>query len=242
MEVKPLAADLLGGSGAGAMRFDAQRKSVQVDITATNVLLERWFHERHRPVRFTGGPMKVRANFTSTGDSIKQLAGSMTGPVSIAMGPGIYASVGAGDWEARMATFTKDNSAREIDFECAGAALQFKGGSASGEGIIGARSKVSGLLLSGDVSLRDEKADLTGPVHPRGDTVGLAAIADDIRISGPIPKLHVTLDPASTGKVIAKGAAAVATVGLSVLATTPSSKNDPDPCEAPFKPGRPPRP
>ncbi len=242
MEVKPVTAELLGGSGAGAMRFDAQRKSVQVDITATNVLLERWFHERHRPVRFTGGPMKVRANFTSTGDSIKQLAGSMTGPVSIAMGPGIYASVGAGDWEARMATFTKDNSAREIDFECAGAALQFKGGSAGGEGIIGARSKVSGLLLSGEVSLREEAADLTGPVHPRGETVGLAAIADDIRISGPIPKLHVTLDPASTGKVIAKGAAAVATVGLSVLATAPSSKNDPDPCEAPFKPGRPPRP
>jgi hypothetical protein len=242
MEVKPVSADLLGGSATGTMRFDAARKAVQVDLNATNVLLERWFHERRRPIRFTGGPMKVRANFTSTGDSIKQLAATMTGPVSIVMGPGVYASPHAGDWEARMASFTKDNSVREIDFECAGAALQFREGSASGEGIIGARSKVSGLLLSGEVNLRAESADLTGPVHPRGDGVGLATIADDIRIAGPIRKLAVTLDPASTGKVIAKGAAAIATVGLSAIATASASKDRPDPCEAPFKPARPPRP
>lgn len=242
MDVKPVTADLLGGSASGAMRLDARRKSVDMDLDASRVLLERWFHERHRPVRFTGGPMKVRANFTSTGESIKQLAGTMTGRVSIAMGPGVYASPHAGDWEARMATFSKDNSAHEIDFECAGAALQFRDGAARGERIIGARSKVSGLVLSGEVSLREEAADLTGPVHPRGEGVGLAAIADDIRIAGPIRKLEVSLDPAATPKVIAKGAAAIATAGLSVLATKPASKDDPDPCEVPFGSGRPPRP
>ena len=242
MDVRPLSADLLGGSASGAMAFEGRKQAVRVDLTANGVLLERWFHERHRPVRFTGGPMKVRANFTATGNSIKQLAGSMTGPVSIAMGPGVYASPHAGDWEARMASFTRDDSAKEIDFECAGAALQFRDGRAEGDGIIGARSKVSGLVLSGGVSLREESADLTGPVHPRGNGVGLAAIADDIRMSGPIRKLAVSLDPASTPKVIAKGAAAVATAGLSVIATADAARNDPDPCEAPFKPGRPARP
>jgi uncharacterized protein involved in outer membrane biogenesis len=242
MDVKPVSADLLGGSASGSMRFEARQQAVRVDLTADGALLERWFHERHRPVRFTGGPMKVRANFSATGNSIKQLAGSMTGPVSIAMGPGVYASPHAGDWEARMASFTKDDSAKEIDFECAGAALPFRDGRVQGEGIIGARSKVSGLLLSGEVSLREESADLTGPVHPRGSGVGLAAIADDIRISGPIRRLEVSLDPAATPKVLAKGAAAIATAGLSVLATEPSSKDEPDPCEAPFKPGRPLRP
>jgi uncharacterized protein involved in outer membrane biogenesis len=242
LEVKPVSADLLGGSASGAMRFEARKQAVHVDLTASGVLLERWFHERHRPVRYTGGPMKVRANFSATGNSIKQLAGTMTGPVSIAMGPGVYASPHAGDWEARMASFTRDDSAKEIDFECAGAALQFRDGRAEGDGIIGARSKVSGLVLSGGVSLREESADLTGPVHPRGNGVGLAAIADDIRISGPIRKLAVSLDPASTPKVIAKGAAAVATAGLSVIATADAARNDPDPCEAPFKPGRPARP
>jgi uncharacterized protein involved in outer membrane biogenesis len=242
MDVKPVAAELLGGTASGAMRFEARGKTVRVDFTAANVLLERWFHERHRPVRFTGGPMKLHANFSATGDSFKDFAGSMTGPVSITMGTGVYASPGAGDWEARMATFTKDGSVKEIDFECAGAALQFKEGSARGDTIIGARSKMSGLVVSGEVNLRTETADLAGPVHPRGEGVGLAAIADDIRISGPIRKLTVTLDPASTGKVIAKGAAAVATAGLSVFATARSSHGDPDPCEAPFVPGHPPRP
>lgn len=242
MDVKPLATELLGGRASGAMRFEAGKRAVGVDLTATGVLLERWFHERRRPVRFTGGPMKVRANFSATGDSFKDLAASTTGPVSIAMGPGVYASPGAGDWEARMATFSKDGSVKEIDFECAGAALDFKDGRASGERIIGARSKMSGLVVSGEVNLRTETADLAGPVHPRGEGVGLAAIADDIRIAGPIRKLKVTLDPASTPKVIAKGAAAVATAGLSVLATAQSSKGEPDPCEAAFTPGHPPRP
>jgi hypothetical protein len=242
MDVRPLSADLLGGSASGAMAFEGRKQAVRVDLTANGVLLERWFHERHRPVRFTGGPMKVRANFTATGNSIKQLAGSMTGPVSIAMGPGVYASPHAGDWEARMASFTRDDSAKEIDFECAGAALDFDGGRVRGDDIIGARSKVSGLVLSGEVSLREESADLTGPVRPRGEGVGLAAIADDIRISGPIHKLAVSLDPASTPKVVAKGVAAVATAGLSVFATASSGKGEPDPCVAAFKPGRSPRP
>lgn len=237
MEVKPLAARLLGGSATAALAIDGAKKSVRVELDAKDVLLERWFHERHRQVRFKGGPMKVRASFTAAGSSMKELAASMTGPVSIVMGQGVYASKGAGDWEAVMVRFSKKDSDGGIDFECAGAALPFVSGRASGKDIIGARSRESRLVVSGSVDFREEAVDLKGPLRPKpGEGVGLAAIADDLRIVGRIAKPKVELDPEAKPKVIAKAAAAVVTAGLSMLATaaSDSSRSDPDPCQAVF--------
>lgn len=245
LDLRPVSVALLGGSATGTMRFEGRKKAVHVRFAASELLLERWFHERHRTVPFTGGPMKIKADVSMTGDSMKELAASMNGPVSMRMGPGVYASQAAGDWEQRMVKFSKDGSAGEIDFECAGAALDFSKGRANGHEIIGARSPKSRLLTSGYLDLREQAVDLTGRVRPKpGEGVGLATIADDIRIDGPIRKMHVALDAASTPKVIAKAAGAIATVGLSVLATAASnaSSSDPDPCEAVFTAKHPPRP
>ena len=245
MEVKPIAAELLGGSATAALAIDGAKKSVRVELDAKDVLLERWFHERRRQVRFKGGPMKVRARFTATGKSMKALAASMTGPVSILMGPGIYESKGAGDWEALMVRFSKNGSDGGIDFECVGAALPFESGRASGKKIIGARSRESRLLVSGAVDFREEAVDLKGPLRPKpGEGVGLSTIADDLLIAGRIAKPRVELDPEAKPKVIAKAAAAVATAGISVLATAASdaARSDDDPCEAVFSRKHPPRP
>ena len=245
MEVKPIAAHLLGGSATAALSADGAKQAVKVELDAKDVLLERWFHERHRQVRFKGGPMKVRARFSAAGRSMKDLAGSMTGPVSILMGPGVYASKGAGEWEAVMVRFSKSGSDGGIDFECAGAALPFVAGRASGKDIIGARSRESRLVVSGSVDFGEEAVDLKGPLRPRpGEGVGLSTIADDLLIAGRIAKPKVALDPGSKPKVIAKAVAAVATAGISVLATaaSESSRSDPDPCEAVFTPKHPPRP
>lgn len=243
LELKPFAADVFGGSATATLRLEARGKAVRAELDATKVLLERWFHERHRPVRFTGGPMKVKASISASGSSMKELAASMTGPVSIRMGPGVYRSQVAGDWEALMVKFSKEDSAGEIDFECAGAALPFESGRAKGRDIIGARSRESRLLLSGTVDYRDETAELRGRLKPKPDKgVGVAAIADDLLISGRIPKLKVSLDPESKPKVIAKAAAAIVTAGVSVLASAASNdaSRDRDPCEAVFGRKRPP--
>jgi len=237
MEVKPLAAHLLGGSATASIVLEAPKRSVRVELDAKDVLLERWFHERRRPVRFKGGPMKVRAQLSAAGTSMKELAASMTGPVSIVMGPGVYASKGAGDWEALMVRFSKKDSAGEIDFECAGASLPFVAGRASGKDIIGARSHESRLLVSGNVDFRGEDLELRGPLRAKpGEGVGLVQIADDLLIAGAIRKPKVQLDPKSKPKVIARAAAAVATAGITVLAGAASdaSRRDPDPCEAVF--------
>jgi hypothetical protein len=169
----------------------------------------------------------------------------MTGPVSILMGPGVYDSKIAGDWEARMVNFAAD-SKQEIDFECVGAALPFVSGRAQGKDIVGARSRESRLLTSGDIDLREESVDLKGRVRPKpGAGVGLSTIADDIQIAGKIRHMKVRLDPESTPKAIAKGALAIATAGISAVATAASNDEapDPDPCEKVFsRKGRPPRP
>ncbi len=245
LHLKPFTAELLGGSATGAMDFDGSRKQVHVDVTAKQMLLERWLRERHRSNAFTGGPMKIRAVVTATGNSMKQLAASMTGPVSIAMGPGLYASQVAGDWEARMVHFSKKESTGGIEFECVAAALPFVNGRAKGEHIVGARSRESRLLTSGDIDFRSETLDLRGAVQPKPDEgVGLSTIAGDIMIAGPMRKMKVKLDPASTPGVIAKAGAAIATLGLSAAASAAanSSTSRPDPCDAVFTPQHPARP
>lgn len=244
LTLDPFSAKALGGDVKGTMRIDAAAKSVQVALDGHDLLLERWFRERHRPVHFRGGPMKVKAGIRARGESMKDLAASMSGPVSILMGRGVYDSKIAGDWEARMVNFAAD-SKQEIDFECVGAALAFESGKVKGKDIVGARSRESRLLASGDIDLREEKVDLKGTVRPKPDQgVGLATIADQIQISGPLRKMRVRLDPESKPKAIAKGALAVATVGLSALATAASNSSgpDPDPCETVFGKGRPPHP
>ncbi|HEX3098657.1 MAG TPA: AsmA-like C-terminal region-containing protein, partial [Usitatibacter sp.] len=233
----PVSAQLLGGSGKATFKLEARGKKAQVELDADGVLLERWFHERHRPVRFTGGPMKVKASISTAGASMKELAAAMTGPVSIRMGPGVYSSKVAGDWEALMVRFSKKDSAEEIDFECGAASLPFQSGRASGKDIIAARSRESRLVVSGDVDLREEAVDLRGRLRPKpAQGIGLATIADDLMITGPIRKMKVKLDPESKPKVIAKAAGAIVTAGVSLLASAASNdaSRDPDPCEAVF--------
>jgi uncharacterized protein involved in outer membrane biogenesis len=240
--VKPFTAKLLGGSGSAEFVFDAPARRMQATLEGHDVLLERWFHERRRPVRFTGGPMRVRADVSGSGGTMKEVMGSITGPVSIVMGPGVYDSQAAGDWEQRMVRFSKAGSSGRIDFQCAAAALAFVSGRAKGRDIVAARSPLSRLVTSGDIDFKTESVDLHGAVRPAPDAgVGLAALMDDIEIKGPIRKMRVHLDPASTPKVVAKVGAAIATAGLSVAATATANRHDPDPdpCRSIFGPGHP---
>jgi hypothetical protein len=177
--------------------------------------------------------MHVDMALDMKGDTWRDLAASVTGPVQIRMGPGVYAREKAGEWEALMASFSRKNSNGEIDFECGAANLRFESGVARGDSIVGARSTVSRLLTSGVIDMREEHIDLRGKLHIRPDAgVGLATIADDLQIEGPLRKMKVRLDPEKKPATLAKGIAAIATAGLSVLAkhAADAKRDDPDPC------------
>ena len=237
LHMKSFTVNLLGGSAKGTMQFEGRKKEVRVNVEGTGLLLERWFTERRSAIPFTGGPMTVGASIIATGNSMRELSRSATGPLTIRMGPGVYASKGAGDAEERMVAFSKKGSDGRVTFECAGARLPFVQGRATGNAIVGLRSDVSRLLTSGTVSLRDREVDLHGRLRPKpGSGVGLAAIAGDVRIVGNIRAMKVTLDPAGAPKVLARAAAAIATLGLSLAgsAAANSAKEDSDPCTAVF--------
>lgn len=237
LEIRHFTTSLLGGSATGTVRFEGRKRQVRAEVQGKNLLLERWFKERGREIPFTGGPMSVTASIVASGKSMRDLAKSMTGPVTIRMGPGVYTSQKAGDAEAMMVAFSRKDSTGRIAFECAGADLPFKDGLASGNAIVGARSDVSRLLTSGHVSFRDETVDLRGRVRPKpGLGVGLAAIAGDIRISGKIRAMKVTLDPAAKPAVVARAGAAILTLGLSLAgkAVANATREDDRPCEEVF--------
>ena len=238
LQIKSFTTNLLGGSATGTMQFDGRKKEARANLEGTSVLLERWFKDRGREIPFTGGPMAISASISATGDSMRDLAKSMTGPVRIRMGPGVYASQKAGDAEAMMVAFSKKDSAGRIAFECASAQLAFNQGRASGNAIFGARSDVSRLLASGYISLHDEEVELRGRVRPKpGMGVGLSAIAGNIRIAGKMRAMKVTLDPAATPELAVRAGAAIATLGLSLAgsAIANAAREDSDPCEAVFR-------
>ncbi len=238
MELKPFSTEMLGGTATGSMAFTGAKKAVRVQFEGRNLLLERWFKERGSPVPFTGGPMSVSATFNGQGDSMQDVAASITGPITVRMGRGTWHSQRAGELETLMTNVFAPRDAKDMEFACLGANLPFRDGRATAERIIGARSQASRLIASGTVDFREGQFDLRGKVEAvKGATLGISAIASGIVIHGPLRKPQVALDKAGTPAAIARVGAALATAGVTLLGTALAEaaveKNDP--CEIVFR-------
>jgi uncharacterized protein involved in outer membrane biogenesis len=219
LNMSAFSTQLLGGSATGSMQFEGRRKSVRMNFDGTNLLLERWFHERGSDIPFRAGPMKVKATFTSAGNSMRDLASSMTGPVTIRMGPGVWASKKAGEAESMMTGALAGKDASEIDFQCIGASFPFANGRATANPLVGFGTTASHLVTEGYVDFREAALDLRGRVRPKSGAVGLSAIAGDVKITGPLRHPKMSLDPVGTPAAVARAGAAIATLGLSAKAT-----------------------
>jgi hypothetical protein len=177
--------------------------------------------------------MQIHATLDSKGESMKQLAANMSGPVTIRMGRGVYASQHAEKAEAMLSSASDDGS-KGIRFECVGANLPFKSGKAEHSALVGASSDVSRLLTSGVIDFRGQKIDLRGRLRPRSG-IGLATVVGDLRIYGSMAKPGISLDHASA---LARAGAAIATAGLSAAATAlvdAATVKDDRPCEEVFR-------
>jgi uncharacterized protein involved in outer membrane biogenesis len=220
MKLQPFSAEMLGGTAKGSMEFEGRKKRAKVDFTGTNLLLERWFKERGSKIALTGGPMQVTATFSSTGNSIKELAAGMTGPATIRMGRAVWTSQKASDAEAMMTNVFASRDDKAITFECVGAAMPFKSGKAVADPIVGFRTTASDLLTSGSIDFRAQRLDLRGRVRPReGVQLGLASIAGDVKIEGPLRRPKMQLDPGGKPAAVLRAGAAIATLGLSAVGT-----------------------
>ena len=236
-DITSFTTEMLGGSASGSIRLEGEKKSVRFDFEGKDLLLERWFKERGSSTPFTGGPMRVTARLASTGNSMRQLVAGVSGPFHMRMGRGALSSPGASEAEAKMTGAFAGKDSREIDFECAAFALPFKAGRARGDRIIGARTTASHLLTAGVVDLRTQAVDLRGRLKPTNG-VGLATIAGDVKITGTVRQPRMSLDETAAPKAVARGAAAIATLGLSVVGTAIADSEDArrnDPCQAVFR-------
>ena len=230
-------AALLGGRASGSLAFDGRRERVRVELDGRGLLLERWFAERGSKVPFRGGPMRLTAKLALAGGTYRELAASVTGPLTLRMGPGRLDSKRASEAEEMMVRALVASESDEIDFECVAASLDFRDGRARGERLIGARSTVSQLLTAGVVDVREEKLDLRGTLEARkGAAVGVATLAGGVQVTGRLARPRMQLDPDSKPAIIARAGAAIATAGVTLLGETLiRAAAREDPCEAVFQ-------
>jgi uncharacterized protein involved in outer membrane biogenesis len=237
LDIASFATELLGGSATGSLKFDTPKQSIQASLSGEQLLLERWFAERGSTIPFKGGPMTVKANLALTGATFRDLAASATGPFSLRMGPGSWNSQRAGEVEELMVNALAPKGSSRMTFECVAAKLDFHKGRAEGRHLLGARSDVSQLLTAGYVDFTDESLDLRGRVQARkGVSLGLAALAGGVQITGKIAKPRVGLDPNEKPALLARAAAAIASSGATLVgeALLDAASRD-DACEAVFR-------
>ena len=237
IELKPFNAEALGGSASGMLRLDGPKKSIQVELAGQNLMLEQWFRERGSKVPFTGGPMALKAALTLRGDTFRELASSVTGPVTIRMGKGHVHSKKAGEVEELMVRALAPRDTGEIKLECVSAKLDFRNGRATGRRVVGARSEASQLLTGGTFDFREEKLDLRGALRARdGPSLGLAALAGDVQITGRLARPRMQLDEDRKPAILARAGAAIASAGVTLLGgAIAEAAEKSDPCEDVFR-------
>lgn len=212
---------VLGGKGTGRLHMAPQKKEMHLQLQLQHLMLQEWFdRDPKRPDMVGQGPMDLKTDLRGRGNSWKELAANASGPLSIAVGAMTVRSKKAREAEAMLVNLVpafSDDKAEDVQVACLASELRFSNGRAQSRQAVGVRSQSSKLLLGGSVDLRQQSVDLGGRVRAAdGVTLGIATLAGDVRIAGPLLKPQVSVEPVGA---LARVGAALATAGLSVLAT-----------------------
>jgi uncharacterized protein involved in outer membrane biogenesis len=244
LDISHYAFDLLGGKASGQLLLDPHAKSARLHFSGHGMLLEKWFSQRGRKVPLTGGPTDLNAAVTTSGKSIAEMAASLSGPVSVRVGPAQILSSGAHEAEALLvglAPLFSSANAERVELACFGTVLAFANGVAKGQPIAGARSEASQWLGSGVLDLKRQQIDWRGRIAARsGVSLGVTNIAGDVRLSGRVNHPSVSLDPAGAPSALARIGAAIVTGGASLVATAvwDASNERTNPCAVVFERNR----
>lgn len=224
---------VLGGNARGQLQLQPARRGMALELEIDRLLLEDWFRWRGKTGLVSQGPTSIKANLKGSGNSWKEIAASIDGPVDMNIGALQVKSKKAQEAQAMLVGLAPAFSGKneeDVRLACLAVHLPFRRGQASTSQLAGVRSDVSKLLLGGAVDLRSQRLDLRGRVRASsGATLGMASLAGDVRIAGALAAPQVSLDPPGT---LARVGAAIATTGLSVVATAiyDAVTSDEDPC------------
>lgn len=229
---------MLDGQANGSLLLGGEQRSARLNLDLDKVSLGKWLAARGHRLALTGGPMDLKASLSGKGLSMKDLAESMTGPVTISVGAAKLQSKQvqqAEAWLVGLAPAFSASEADQVNLACISAYLPFRNGRAAAEPIGGIRSDASQLLASGYIDLKQQTMDLRGRVRARsGVSLGVSNIAgDNLKIAGKITAPGVGLDPEGTPGALARIGAAIMTSGVSILATALWDAANPasDPCQ-----------
>jgi uncharacterized protein involved in outer membrane biogenesis len=229
------AADFMGGKASADAVFTAHDKNVRLHLKAAGVSLEQWREVLHKPKLLSGGPLAVDASVSATGDTISQLAATMTGPVNLRLGHMVVHSARASEAELALTGLIPalaGNKADHLDVVCLVASLPFDNGRATGNSLVGARTESSQLLTAGIVNLQDQTLDLHGRVTgAEGLALGASTFAGAVNINGKLVKPKFRLDARGVAGTLARVGAAILTFGLSAVGQTIWDASADDACK-----------
>lgn len=240
LDIPHYAFDLLGGKASGKLLLDAHAKSARLYFSGHGMLLEKWFVQRGRKVPLSGGPTDLNAAVTTSGATLKEMAASLSGPVSIRVGAARILSAGAQEAETLLVGFAPLFSpahSDRVELACASTVLAFSNGVAKGQPIAGARSEASQWLGSGVLDLKRQEVDWRGRIAARsGVSLGVTNLTGDVRVKGRVNHPSVSLDPAGAPSALARLGAAIVTGGASLIATAvwDATNERTDPCQVVF--------
>ena len=222
-----LSSDLIPNESGGAdFRLSADGKDLDLGIRAkTEEELQ------HLP------PFALRAELAASGETVRELAGSMDGYVRLVGGAGRVPSGSLSLFTQDFATelinavnpFTKSEPFTRVD--CAVILLHFDEGVVEGRPAIVQQTDKLRIFANTRIDLKTEKIDADFKMTPRkGLGISLSGLVNPyIKLTGTLGSPSLVVDPES---VFIEGGVAVATAGLSILAKSFKDRflSEKDPC------------
>lgn len=238
LNVNPLQLNFGGGDIAGTLTVNANTKSLKLDVTSSNILLQN-LHQEFQiagPGDFgivSGGNTDIKITLTAAGSTYRQLVQSLSGQIIGIVNESVIqtgnVSFFTGNFISQLLNvmpFVK-NSNQKMELNCAVVRADLGGGKAVFPKGIALQSNLLKLVSNGSVNLINDKIDFD--VRPFSgkivDTNAVQALSSFIKVKGTIENPKIALDD----KAALKSVVGVALTGPAYLGSKLVDA-DPAPC------------
>jgi hypothetical protein len=241
LALDPLEFGVFGGGVSGRFLVDAvPGRTAVLAVRARGTGLDGGQLARQAGVRspVTGAPLSFSIDLAGPADSMSRLRAGLSGKVLV--------QVGQGRLGAQPATREKSDLDRVLEtidpmlgggsgtqLLCAVARLEVKNGVAYSRRSVATETDRINAVYSGTVNLATEALDVAvRPSLRKGVTIGLASLAEVVRVRGTLTDPVVEIDTLDAARASISLGAGVATGGLSSLgeALLRRGRDDPNPC------------
>ncbi len=246
MQVTNASFGVAGGTVTSDVTLNANDKSVALKAEAQGLTAETIAREMKKGDLIQQGPVDLNLNVRGAGNSLQAIAASMNGSVIAGMGEsriksGALNIIGA---DVIMQVLGMLNPVGNKDpytvARCGVVNLQIADGVARTTNGIALVTDKMQLTSSGTINLGTERVDLS--VRPKatgGVGIGLGALAQSIKVSGPLASPGIGIDKSGAMKTLGSLGAAFASGGLSAVVQGAKGRATAagDPCQDAHVPG-----